>query len=65
LFVTFFSGSVSITVAMKGALPANASSLEKLRIRASAAVIVELLPHNLPKKGILYLAYEFVAPQDL
>jgi hypothetical protein len=64
-FVTRSGYKGFITKAMQVALPANVNHLEKLRNPAAAAVIVESRFLNLQQKGILYLAHDFLAPQDL
>jgi hypothetical protein len=65
LFVTGCRANAFITKAMQGALRANVSNSETCRHPVVAAVIVESSFLNLQKKGILYLAYDVLAPQDL
>jgi hypothetical protein len=65
LFVTPSGFNKSITTAMQCALPVNVNNLKTCRNPAAAAVIVDECFLNPQKKGILYLAYDFVAQQDL
>ena len=65
MFVTSSGFKKFVTTAMRCALPVNVNNLETCRNPAAAAVIVDECFLNLQKKGILYLAYDFVALQDL